>query len=247
MLAHALYSCDQVNIDFDNFFSSTGNSHKISQLNHTDLIAVHASQLIHSEKNKIILTIECKDWFEILRIKFSYEKWYCCYPSDTSYEIPFRFTSPLPNQTHLENLVTKYFDSLTIDTLDDGLSESKLLLEDYLSGNFLTLEMSVVKNLNWVWNHAKSHFFYQKVLQANQKHLDWLDKIKNIVSLCCNFTYVDVNLLFWERAVVISKVCYTLNVNPADLHWNECGCFLEKNNVTLINSIERVKYGRKTI
>ena len=93
----------------------------------------------------------------------------------------------------------------------------------------------------------KTIYFYKKVLEANQQHLNWLDKIKNIVKQCINLESIDVDLLLWEKAIVISKVCYDLGINPSNLHWNDYGCFLETNTVQFINSLERLNHGRKTI
>lgn len=243
ILAHALYSCNQVKIDFDNFFSASGNSHKIGLLNQTDLLAIHDSEQPYSGEKTVILKIECSGWTNILRKKFSYEKWFRCYPDETRYSEPFGFTEPLDNQTYLENLVTKYFDEFTVDQMISSASTT-LPLEDYLNGNFSTLETVITKNLNWIWNKDKSQFFYKKVLEANQQHLMWLDKIKYITKQCIDSKSIDVDLLMWEKAIVISKVCYDLGIDPSTLHWNDYDCFLEKNTVKFINSLERLNHGK---
>jgi hypothetical protein len=242
VLAHVLYSCNQVDLDIDNFFSSSGNSHNIRKLNQTDLIAFHDAEHNYPTEKNVILNIECVGWAEILRKKFSYEKWYECYPDENNYA-QVGFTEPLAGQTYLENLVIKYFDSYTVDNLD-SLATSTISLNDYLGGNFSTLKTVITENFNWTWNNSKSQVFYKKVLEVNQAHLLWLDKIKYIVQQCINLKSMDVDLLLWEKAIVISKVCYDLEVNPNNLHWNDYGCFLEKNNVTFIHSLERLNHGK---
>ena len=54
VLAHVLYSCGQVELDLENFFSDTGNSHKISKLNQTELIAHHLIEFPNSDLKCIL-------------------------------------------------------------------------------------------------------------------------------------------------------------------------------------------------
>jgi hypothetical protein len=74
ILAHALFACNQINIDLDKFFSSTGDAHQIKKLNSTNLTAEH---LIEHPNNDVqcILEVICQDWWEVLRLKLSYSKW----------------------------------------------------------------------------------------------------------------------------------------------------------------------------
>jgi len=75
VLAHVLYSCGQVELDLENFFSDTGNSHKISKLNQTELIAHHLIEFPNSDL-KCILQLRSDEWFSILQVRMSYFKWY---------------------------------------------------------------------------------------------------------------------------------------------------------------------------
>ena len=75
VLAHVLYSCGQVELDLENFFSDTGNSHKISKLNQTELIAHHLIEFPNSDL-KCILQLRSDEWFYILQIRMSYFKWH---------------------------------------------------------------------------------------------------------------------------------------------------------------------------
>ncbi len=80
ILAHVLYSCGQVELDLENFFSVTGNSHKISKLNQTELVAHHLGEFPNSDL-KCILQLNSDEWFQVLKVRMSYFKWYDCVPT----------------------------------------------------------------------------------------------------------------------------------------------------------------------
>jgi hypothetical protein len=80
MLAHILYSCNKANLDLDNFFSPTGNSHAIAFFRNPEINARHL--LEYPDKNaNCILQLKSKDWFRVLQYKFSYCKWCQEYPT----------------------------------------------------------------------------------------------------------------------------------------------------------------------
>jgi len=74
ILAHALFACNHVDLNLENFFSSTGDSHKINQLNQTNLTAAHLIEF-PNDNVQCILKIICQEWWEVLRLKLSYSKW----------------------------------------------------------------------------------------------------------------------------------------------------------------------------
>lgn len=75
MLAHALFSCGQIELDLENFFSSRGDAHAIEKINKSNLIARHLIEYPDSSLT-CVAQVVCQDWWEILRIKLSYSKWY---------------------------------------------------------------------------------------------------------------------------------------------------------------------------
>jgi hypothetical protein len=75
ILAHALFSCGQIDLDLDNFFSSKGDSHAIQKINKSNLTAHHLIEFPDSSLT-CIAQVVCQDWWEILRLKLSYSKWY---------------------------------------------------------------------------------------------------------------------------------------------------------------------------
>jgi len=84
LLAHVLYSCNQVDINFNEFFSITGNSHSISAINNSVLDALHLS--MHPEhKHMCLLNFKSDNFYELLRIKMSYSKWQGEYPTIYNY------------------------------------------------------------------------------------------------------------------------------------------------------------------
>lgn len=74
ILAHALYSCGQIELDLENFFSETGNAHDISKVNYTKLTAKHLKEYPNSAV-KCILQLRSDEWFHVLQHKMSYAKW----------------------------------------------------------------------------------------------------------------------------------------------------------------------------
>lgn len=80
ILTHALFACNQVDIDLTNFFSKSGNSHAISRINCTNLISEH---LLEYPKDNVtcVLEVVVSGWWEVLRLKMSYQKWFGQYPT----------------------------------------------------------------------------------------------------------------------------------------------------------------------
>lgn len=75
ILSHVLFSCNKVNLDLNNFFSESGNSHKINSLNNSELVAKHLIEYPDEHAN-CVLQMESDGWFYILQHKFSYHKWF---------------------------------------------------------------------------------------------------------------------------------------------------------------------------
>jgi hypothetical protein len=82
VLAHVFYSCGQKELDLKNFFSDTGNSHKIVKLNLIDdeLTAYHLVEFPNSDL-KCILQLRSDEWFHILQFRMSYFKSYNSVPT----------------------------------------------------------------------------------------------------------------------------------------------------------------------
>lgn len=85
VLAHILYACKKANIDLQNFFSTTGDAHKIQKINSTNLTAQHLVE--YPDENLIcILELTATGWYELLRNKMSYSKWMLAEPNLNNYQ-----------------------------------------------------------------------------------------------------------------------------------------------------------------
>ena len=99
ILAHILFACNKVDIPLANLSSTDygqGNVHDIPKYNNTVLTAAHIEQNVFTgndneelipviDKN-VVLEIKTKTWSEVLRLKFSYDKFFQEYPDHTNYK-----------------------------------------------------------------------------------------------------------------------------------------------------------------
>lgn len=91
MLSHILFACNKVDALFNNITSphdGYGNMHRITEYNRTNLSARHYKETYFSEC-RVVLEIKTHDWSELLRTKFSYEKWHKAYPTAENYKTFF--------------------------------------------------------------------------------------------------------------------------------------------------------------
>ena len=294
VLSHILYSCNRVELEFDKFFSDTGNSHSIVALNHNELVASHLIEY-PNDQLKCIVQLDSDGWNRALQLKMSYAKWYKdfpilenytkffklnnisdqsdvlwkeyysnfkdpCWPECSSYnhikflpeyiqeEIYQTYQPPGSTDIHnndklLEFLTQCYFDSFkkTSTLFPTALNYP---ISKYLNNDIESLKNTIHQVFGWQWNQEKSNVFYHNMISQNTRYFQWLDNIKNIYSQTVQFCEHLINIDIWERAVVIAKVCEHFDITPDQLHWNTKGCFLDKNNVTLINNLKEVKHGK---
>ena len=239
ILAHALYSCSKITIDPELIFSPEGNTHAISKYNNTNLIAWHCEENPRNDV-EVILKVVCKDWDELLRTKMSYSKFFKKVP-DVGNFTEFGFTNAI-NSSWIENLTIKYWTIFQNIKLNNINTVYNITLNEYISGNTDKLQ-NATRLCNWKWDSKKSDIFYNIMLKNNLKYFDWLDLIKLIVDKCLTYKIIDFNIEFWEKALIIAKVCELANINPQQFHWNTEEYFLN-NNLSLINSLKRLKHGK---
>jgi hypothetical protein len=89
VLAHVLFSSNKVKLDLDKFFSVTGNSHNISQINTTEFKAKHLIEFPEKDAT-CILQLKSDNWFHILQYKFSYVKWHGKVPTLSNWDKFFK-------------------------------------------------------------------------------------------------------------------------------------------------------------
>jgi hypothetical protein len=99
LLAHVLYSCNQIAVDLNSFYSMTGNSHNISKFNVSNLHALHLENYPH-HNNKCLISFRADNFHELLRLKLSYSKWHKETPDVNNYT---KFFKNLPIADRREN------------------------------------------------------------------------------------------------------------------------------------------------
>jgi hypothetical protein len=235
VVSHVLYACQRITLDLDNFFSDTGDAHKIQEsIGNLSLIPYH---LIENPTNNLTCIVELKsnDWFYVLQHRMAYAKWHKKYPT----------VKDVNNDNHeLECLSINYYDQIQNKIIKNFDTSVIYLLGDYFNNNYDILKTQVVDRFGWQWNQQLSDRFYKKMLEANLQHLNWLANMKSIYSDTVNFVEVTVNLEFWERAMLIGKLCQHFNVNPQQLNWSDQNYVLSDNNVSLINYFKKVNRGQ---
>ena len=294
ILAHILYSCEKVDLNVDDFFSNSGNSHKISTLNATNLTATHLLEFPNSELNCII-QLYSDDWNLPLQYKMSYEKWHGDIPTLDNYTkffnvhnvddsdrlwqeyyaqykdpqwpecVSYQAVQFLPeyiqkeiyqtyrhpeefvitnNKKLLEFLSKCYFDRFTSPIAEPFLNAELYPLSKYFLNNCDILKNKIEKVFGWTWNQTKSNFFHGHVMNQNSRYFSWLTSIKHIYNQTINFYECQTHIDIWEKAIIIAKICEYFKLDPMNLNWNSNGCFLDNNNVSLINYLKEVKHGQ---
>jgi hypothetical protein len=242
MVSHALYACGELDIDPKTIFSKTGNAHeKLNTMPHPLLTTTHLQDYDTNKRFVPIIEVICPDWDELLRLRMSYVKWHQDFP--TAYNLK-KFGYPKSSNNNDEQLAMVYETMLneSYSKLPDTVP--KQTLSGYILGNYSTVKNTIQEKFGWYWDNNKSDLFFDEVRNQNFKHIKWLEQIKQTVNDCVNNKLFDVELEFFERAMVIAKVCNYYGTSVRNLHWNDYGCFLEKNSLTLIESIERINHGK---
>jgi hypothetical protein len=235
LLAHALFSTDQLQIDPIELFSDRADAHSIVNLNQSTLTAWHEREMPADPPLNIVLTVICQQWDEILRKKLSYEKWFRCYPTESTLDNFYQYTD-LAQASSLELLTTSYYHELRLADLFD-IPGNTITLTQYF--NYYIDPLRLLSNqLGWKWNEDRSRQFHKVVIDKNQLYIDWLNSIKSIISATVAGTVIEINKLeFWEKATIIAMCCYIQKIDPMALKWDNQP-FLATNNQSLINSLK---------
>ena len=246
LLAHTLYSCNQVELELNLFFSDTGNSHNINHLNTTQLQALHYDTIDDTCNYAKLLEIVPDNEYKLLRLKMSYEKWVGCFPEPENFK-KFNFYE-LTNQTH-----NSYYESLTLNyygMFSDALHDGDILtLSAFIDNDIDAYKTLITRTFGWQWDDAKSTEFNHSMIYANKAYLDWLNKMTTICTDIINFNISQLDkLLFWEKAAIIAYVCYTLGIDDLKkLQWDVAEQFLLNDTKFLITDLKRILPHGKTI
>ena len=239
LLSHILYSCHKLNINLDDFFSNAGDAHKIRTLNTTNLLARHYQQLSTIELYICLIELFPNSIYNILRLKFSYEKWHKEYPTIHNFsKFNFHYAHEKNNDDYLESLTLKYYQIFQ-NVQTQKFENSKLISLESVINNDIEIVKDIIQlNLKWEWDDQRSLEFYQKMTYYNRIYLNWFDKIKTFYSDTCNLIIKECTLEFWEQAAIIAVYCLEHNINPDKLNWYN-NCFFEQSNLNFIREMEK--------
>lgn len=98
-----------------------------------------------------------------------------------------------------------------------------LLLDDYFNNDVSIIKSQVIDKLGWSWDDQKSVLFHQAVIKNNQRYVDWLDHLKDLLKKTLDQQVIQLNLDPWEKALWLAAICVQYNKSPRKLHWNAIG------------------------
>jgi hypothetical protein len=245
LLAHILYCCNKIDTDPTLLFSDTGDCHSISKLNTTNLIAL--DRPIDRTDHVSVLKLVPNSTYHLLRFKMSYEKWYREFPTADNFA-RFNFSTSY-EQTEvdfLESLAVKYNGIIT--DYERGKDYNIVTIESFLKNDMGSVRKVVEDMLSWSWDSTRSDGFHQAVIQANEKYLDWFQKINIICEQSIRLELIATEgLAFWEKAAIIALVCYQLKVPVLKLLWHDQRLLLGSDNGFLIEDLKRILKNGKTV
>jgi len=111
VLTHVLYSCSQIDIDFELFFSPTANAHQISALNKSSLVAHHLAEF-PDPKLHCIIELYSDGWYKLLEHKMSYVKWMNAEPNVDNFRQFFSLSAITENNILWEEFYNAVRDPL---------------------------------------------------------------------------------------------------------------------------------------
>jgi len=122
VFSHVLYACGKLDLDLENFFSSSGNAHKIYDLNYTELKAAHCIEN-PDPTTQCILQLRSDDWFYVLQHKMMYHKWFNSTPSLSNLEKFFKIVPAIIDTT---TPWEEYYDTVRDPSWPDCKSFSEI-------------------------------------------------------------------------------------------------------------------------
>lgn len=178
ILTHALFACNQVDIDLTNFFSKSGNSHAISRVNCTNLIAEH---LIEYPKDNVtcVLEVITSGWWEVLRLKMSYEKWFRQYPTMDNVSIFYNHIVEISESEQLklwQEFYTSFKDPTWPDCVSyDNISALPLMIQEEIKNvytNPIVTQYSELQFVEWL-----TTAYYDTFCKKQSKHFKSADTL----------------------------------------------------------------------
>lgn len=202
LLAHVLYSCNKVNIEFDRFFSPTGDAHQIQILSqNSNLIAHH---LLEHPRNDVRCLIEltATQWMQVLRYKMSYSKWFKKYPNGSNYNDFFIIKSDKKNE--IDKLWQEFYQQI----------KDPLWGECATFSDIVHLPKTIQTEILSVYKEPKTNFSVLNLLTLNYYDSVIEDHTLNFLN---SVEYKLVDYINGDFTVVKNVIQDTLQWN-----WNDC-------------------------
>jgi hypothetical protein len=102
LLAHALFSCGQLNIDLNKFFGDTGHAHAVGRGTIRPLMAKNAYDDGLEEDQSVILEVKTSGFYTLLSCKMSYNKWTGFEPTIDNLDFFFEYEPQCDFEQHWE-------------------------------------------------------------------------------------------------------------------------------------------------
>lgn len=219
ILAHALYACNQTDLDLLTFFSHTSDAHKIRFYNNTNFVAWHLVEYPKDDCNCVVQII-CQGWSEVLRIKMSYSKWFKEFPNLQNFEKFFSYNATPQDQKLWQDFYQQYKDPSwpecpTIEHLDNLPAEIQTEIKSVYQfpSTAVTTEQELVEWLTICYydsfnKPSRQNFSQAKILQL-QSYLDGkFDCLKEVCEQTLNWTWNDVRSLQFHQAAIDANKKY---------------------------------------
>jgi hypothetical protein len=171
IFTHAMYACNKIELNLDNFFSSTGNAHRI-RINYLydQLIPIHIDEQpeLVPYNSRCIIEVKTSLWYKLLEIKMGYIKFLGKVPNFTNV---LDFFSIDKQQIDYKKTWQEFYQNFkdpswpVCDTFDDvQLLATDIQTEIYK--NYKPPEVGITDN-NWM---SLLTFAYYDVLQSSKNH-----------------------------------------------------------------------------
>lgn len=171
ILAHAMYSCNQIDLNLDTFFSATGNAHKIRKKNcYCQLQPVHMIEQPEHVPNNSCCIIEVKTslWYKLLEIKMGYNKFLGKTPNFTNVLDFFAIgKQQIDHKKMWQEFYQNFKDpSWPICETYNNVQQLAIGIQTEIYKNYKPPEIGITED-NWI---SLLTFAYYDVLQNSKDH-----------------------------------------------------------------------------
>lgn len=169
IFSHAMYACNQIDLNLDTFFSATGDAHKIRKnYLYDQLIPVHMIEQpeLVPNNSRCIIEVNTSLWYKLLEIKMGYSKYLCKTPSFTNVLDFFAIDKQQINHKKLwQEFYQNFKDpSWPICETYNNVQQLAIDIQTEIYKNYKPPEIGVTKD-NWI---SLLTFAYYDMLQNSK-------------------------------------------------------------------------------